>query len=287
MALTAGTRLGPYEVLGLIGAGGRGEVYLAKDHRLDRKVALKRLLSRPSNAAESSSELLNEARAAARLNHPNIAAVHDVFEIDDSAHIVMEYAPGETLASVLRRGPLSVDDVVAIGFQLADALAAAHAAGILHRDLKPSNISLTPSGTIKVLDFGIARTLRDRSEPEGDLQTHTATVDRLAGTPGYIAPEQLAGQPADSRSDIYSAGVVLFQLATGRRPFESGDALERMFSAVGKQAPLASEFNPAVPQALSAVIGRALATRPSERYQSASELKTALSEAASTTRRED
>jgi serine/threonine protein kinase/tetratricopeptide (TPR) repeat protein len=278
MALAAGTSLGPYEITRLIGAGGMGEVYLAQDVRLRRQVALKRLIARSPDPPHSSDSLLNEARAAATLNHPNIAAVYDVFEAQGSAYIVMEYAPGETLAQVLQRGPLPAERVANIGLQLADALMAAHAGGILHRDLKPSNIHLTPAGHIKVLDFGIARIAADTRQSR-DAPTHTATATVLAGTPGYISPEQLAGESPDQRSDLYAAGVILFQLATGRHPFEGAGLLDRMLLAVGRNPPRASDVHAGVPLPLSDVIARALSTRPAERYQSAAEFQSALESA--------
>lgn len=284
MPLSAGTPLGPYEIVRLIGTGGMGEVYLAQDVRLRRQVALKRLIPRSLDQPRSSDSLLNEARAAATLNHPRIAAVYDVFEAEGSAYIVMEYAPGETLATVLRRGPLPPERVADIGLQLADALVAAHASGIFHRDLKPANIHLTPGGTIKILDFGIARIPADTREPDSDAPTHTATSRPLAGTPGYMAPEQLAGDAPDHRSDIYAAGVILFQLATGRLPFDSPDPIDRMLLAIRTEAPRANDVQRAVPVGLTDVISRALSMRPRQRYQSAADFKAALESAAAAMR---
>ena len=209
-----GTQLGPYQVLARLGAGGMGEVYLAYDARLDRRVALKS----PSDAwladPDARSRVQREARAAARLSHPNIAAVYDVLEADGRPFIVMEYVEGETLAALLARGRLPLERALAIGITLCDALAAAHAAGVIHRDLKPGNVMLTAGGAVKILDFGLAKT------PGTGTQVTITTPGRILGTPGFVAPEQLLGRPATARSDVYSAGAILFQLLSGHTPWD-------------------------------------------------------------------
>jgi serine/threonine-protein kinase len=185
-----------------------GEVYLAQDTRLGRKVALKRLSGSQLDTPEARHQLLREARAAATLNHPNIAAVYDVLDVDDESLIVMEYVEGDTLSKLLRRGPLAPYQVIEIGIQLADALAEAHAHGIVHRDLKPANILMTSQGKVKILDFGLAK-----APPATDASLSASTDGRVVGTPAYMAPEQMLGYRADQRSDLYSLGIVLFQLS--------------------------------------------------------------------------
>ena len=213
--------VGPYRVIEKLGAGGMGEVFLAEDPRLGRPVALKRLTLAGIGAAEQLRRLTQEGTAAAALNHPNIAGIYDVLEADGVAHIVMEYVPGETLASRLIRGPLPFDRVLHIAMQLCDGLAAAHARGIVHRDLKPSNVIATSDGQVKILDFGLAE--RRAAAPVDVTVTAgglAGPAQPLAGTPVYMAPEHLLGRKTDHRCDIYSLGVTLYQLATGRLPFE-------------------------------------------------------------------
>src|SRR5262245_54634036 len=218
--------VGPYQVLEIIRTGGMSEVLLANDPRLKRRVALKRLLI--SNADEPS-RIKHEAQAIARLHHSNIAAVYDVFEHEGRPLIVMEYAEGQSLRERLMRGRLPLADVLTIGRQLASAVAAAHAQEVIHRDLKPANVHVTDEGLVKVVDFGIALLLR-RSRPSDQSSTSDVPIPNFqrVGTPAYMAPEQLTDGYADERSDIYSLGVVLFEMATGRRPFEPPEANEQV-----------------------------------------------------------
>ena len=191
-------------------------MFLAEDPRLDRRVALKRPSDEWLSAPDAQVRLHREARAAARLTHPNIAAIYDVLDHDGHPYIVMEYVPGESLAARLRRGPLPIVQAVEIGSQLADALADAHEHGVVHRDLKPGNVTLMPNGCVKILDFGLAKTralTRDaqgRSDPES-----LVGAGQFAGTPGYSAPEQYSGGPVDQRSDLFSLGVLLYEIVTG------------------------------------------------------------------------
>ena len=286
MPLAAGTRLGPYQVLEKLGEGGMGEVHLALDTRLTRKVALKYLSDPSLDLPRTRDRLLREARAAAQITHPNIAAIYDI--LDTAAHpcIVMEYVHGETLARMAERGPLPFAQVVSIGSQLADALAHAHAAGVIHRDLKPANIVVTPDGTPKILDFGLAR-VRDVEQdlsvadaPTSEaIQSHAGN---LAGTPVYMAPEQLAGRPASPRSDIYSLGVTLYQLLTGRRPFTGRTTAELVYQVMSSPTPLASEALPSVPRLLNAIVAKAMARELESRYQSAAEMADDLRQIAQT-----
>lgn len=222
MAVSPGTRLGPYEILEPLGAGGMGEVYRARDRRLGRDVALKFLTPALASDAEARDRLRREALAASALNHPYICTLHDIVEDEGRPVLVMEIVEGEPLSAVIPKEGLPIETVVRYGEQLADALAHAHAHGIIHRDLKPANIVVTPDGRAKVLDFGIARQMR-AADLAAVTQDHTALTDAgsIAGTLRYLAPDVLAGQPADARSDIWALGVVLYEMATGMRPFEA------------------------------------------------------------------
>ena len=251
-----------------------GVVWLAEDPRLHRKVALKTL--RGSDAdAESKLRLMREARAAAALNHPNIAAVHDVLDVDGNVIVVFEYVEGDTLASRLNHGALSVAEAVEVAFQLADGLAAAHAQGVIHRDLKPSNVVITPDGRAKVLDFGIARLV-----PAGFDLAHTApgTVGvGLVGTPGYAAPEQYLSRNVDGRADIYALGVMLFEMITGQRPFPGNDAVALATCVLRDEAPKLSTTHVRVPPALEALVAELLEREPARRPKSAEEVLVELS----------
>ena len=272
-----GQSVGPFRVMQKLGAGGMGEVYLAEDTRLGRKVALKSPSASWLKDPEGRLRLQREARAAARLNNPRIAAVYDVLDLEDRPYIVMEYVEGETLASCLRRGPLTVERALEVGTELADALIAAHEGGVIHRDLKPGNIVLTSSGAIKVLDFGLAKTAHADEDSRSDL-THPG---QLLGTPGYVAPEQLLGNQADARSDIYSAGAVLYQMLSGRPPFEQTDSMGRALAALMEGPRPLQQLDPSIPASVCAVVERAMAREPADRYQTAAELRAALEGSAS------
>jgi tetratricopeptide (TPR) repeat protein/tRNA A-37 threonylcarbamoyl transferase component Bud32/TolB-like protein len=275
--------VGPYRIVERLGAGGMGEVHLAVDTRLNRKVALKTLSDPSLDTPRVRSRLLREARAAAQITHPNIAAIYDIIESESDPCIVMEYAQGETLASLASHGPLPCHQVLAIAVQLADALAHAHAAGVVHRDLKPSNIVLTPDGVVKVLDFGLARVSEfDERATAADDQTCEATITRpgmIAGTPAYMAPEQLVGHPASPLSDIYSLGATLFELLTGRKPFEATEARDLTYQILSKPTPLASAVNGLVPPFVDAIVATAMAKEPVDRYASAAQMAEDLRQA--------
>jgi tetratricopeptide (TPR) repeat protein len=275
MLPTPGILLGPYRVLAHLGEGGMGQVYLAEDTRLNRKIALKRLSGKWLAGPDSRKRLLREARAAARLNHPNIAAVYDVAEMNGEAYIVMEYVEGETLADRLRPGPLPVFQALEIAVQLADALIAAHAAGVVHCDLKPANVRLTSGGKAKVLDFGLARTVVLEGAADS-LEGQMTEAGQLVGTPAYMSPERLLGKPVDRCCDIYSLGVVLFEMLMARRPFQGTDAIALGLAVLTEKAPAPSSINPAVPTAVSAIVERAMAGAQEERYQTADEMKAAV-----------
>jgi serine/threonine protein kinase len=224
MTLTPGTKLGPYEIQSQLGAGGMGEVYKAKDTRLDRTVAIKVLPQHLSDDPELKQRFEREARAVSNLNHPHICTLHDIGEQEDTAYIVMEYLEGETLADRLKKGALPTDQVLRYGTEIADALDKAHRQGVVHRDLKPGNIMLTKTGA-KLLDFGLAK-LRQPEQDAGGLST-LATQDQsltgagtILGTFQYMAPEQLEGKETDARTDIFTFGAVLYEMATGKKAFE-------------------------------------------------------------------
>lgn len=276
--LKPGTRVGPYVIIDRLGRGGMGQVFLSSDPRLHRKVALKCLISSPLQGDERRHRIVREARAAAGISHPNVATVHDVIEHEGRAFIVMEYVEGESLAARLKRERLPIDTVVAIGRQLVAALAAAHATGVIHRDLKPANIQLLPDGSVKVLDFGVAKaiaiassTTTGRQTPPIDAETRYA----VAGTPGYMSPEQMLGRDVDDRSDIFSLGVVLYEMATGRRPFTKSDLLDLVVT-MAKRPPRADAGDSRVPTALADVIAKALEVDAADRFQSAVEMERAL-----------
>jgi serine/threonine protein kinase/tetratricopeptide (TPR) repeat protein len=266
-----GNAIGPYQILEKLGAGGMGEVYLAHDPRLGRRVALKSVSSSSIGSTDARASLLREARAAAKLNHPNIAAVYDVLDEADGLHIVMEYVEGESASSLIRRRHLSVDRVVDIGIQLMDALEDAHAHGVLHRDIKPGNMMITPQGRVKVLDFGLAKI----SSPIAPLRREAKSAEShvIAGTLGYMAPERLLHRDADQRADLYAAGALLFEMLTGRLPYEETDYPALAVLAMTEVPPAPNALNPKVPESLSSVVLRALAREPGERYGSAAEFK--------------
>ena len=270
-----GGTLAHYRILDKLGAGGMGEVYRAHDEQLDREVAIKVLPSTSFEDPVARARLLQEARAAAALNHPNICTVHEVGEADGQTYIAMELVDGQALSERLKAGPLKVDQVVRYGLQLADALAHAHERGVVHRDLKSANIIVRPDGRVKVLDFGLAKRLTATeltaavTRDVGSL-TQPGTV---MGTVAYMAPEQLRGEPAQTPSDLWALGVVLQEMTTGERPFTGQTGFELSASILGKApTPLPSD----VPRPLRTVIGRCLEKDPSHRYLVGSEVYAAL-----------
>jgi Tol biopolymer transport system component len=276
--LQRGTRLGPYEVLSLIGAGGMGEVYRGHDTRLDRAVALKVLGPRLALDADSRARFTREARAVSALNHPHICSLYDIGREREIDYLVLELLDGETLEERLRRGALPLKDVIRFGIEIADALAAAHLHGIVHRDLKPGNILLTSRGT-KLLDFGLAKVIT----PEGggaDVRTATGRDDTAAGTIigtlHYMAPEQVTGGPADGRTDIFAFGAVLHEMITARRPFAATSQAGVFAKILEVDVPAVSTLAKGVPFALDYLIQRCLAKEPAERWHAAHDLKLQL-----------
>jgi eukaryotic-like serine/threonine-protein kinase len=269
----SGDAIGPYLVLEPLGAGGMGEVYRARDTRLNREVALKRLSDRALATDVARRRVLREARAAAALSHPNIATIFDVLETPDGLVIVMEYVPGESLAARLARGPVPVEAALAIASAVADALGEAHQHGVIHRDLKPANIQLTREGAPKILDFGVARSRADESARQHESPDDPASqAGRVVGTPGYMAPEQLAGVPSDERTDIHALGVLLFEMLTGRRPYPASDPLGAALKLFEGRPPRVLDILPTIDPELSALVERAMARDPTSRFPSARDL---------------
>ena len=271
--MSAPEEIGPYRVERPLGQGGMGAVYLARDRRLDRPVALKLFSGAEARTPFARHELLNEARAAAALNHPNIASVHDVLDVDGQVAIVFEFVDGETLAERLRRGPLTSGEAIQIALQLVDALAAAHHHGIVHRDLKPANIVITPDNVVKVLDFGVARAM-----PEGvdNASAARTTAGGFVGTIGYAPPEQCLGQSVDARADIFSLGVVLFEMLTGRRPFTGHDATSLVQSMLSGKSPHVRSHSGNVSPELDGLIARMLSSDPAKRPANVREVRDVL-----------
>ncbi len=280
MALPSGTRLGPYEILALLGAGGMGEVYRARDTRLDRIVAIKVLPSHVAESSERRQRFEREARAVSGLSHPHICALYDVGRQNGVDFLVMEYLEGESLATRLEKGPLSLEQVVRYGIETADALSKAHRQGLVHRDLKPANIMLTHSGA-KLLDFGLAKAMPQQAPSqeltslptEGSPLTAEGT---LVGTLHYMAPEQFEGKESDARTDIFALGAVLYEMATGKKAFEGKSQASVIAAILEKDPPPITSLKPMVPGALDRLVKKCLAKDPEERWQSAQDLRDEL-----------
>ena len=271
MSLSPGARLGPYEILASIGAGGMGQVYRARDTRLDRTVAVKILPPVFAHDPQLRQRFDREARTVAALNHPHICVLYDIGEQDGISFLVMEYLEGETLASRVARGPLPADEVVRYGQEIADALDRAHRHGVIHRDLKPANVMLTRTGA-KLLDFGLARPPVENvfdSETRAPGETPITAQGVLVGTLQYMAPEQLEGRPVDARTDIFALGALLYEMCTGERAFPGENQASIIASILSRQPPAPSARQPLSPPALDHIVWRALAKDPDDRWQTA------------------
>ena len=267
MPLSAGDRLGPYEIVGPLGKGGMGDVYRVRDNRLRREVALKMLAETAVNDVESLARFDRETHAVAALNHPNILAIHDSGSYNGIPYAVTELLEGETLAERLRSGPLAPPRATEIACQIAEGLAAAHAKGVIHRDIKPENVFLTNDGRAKILDFGIARieNLATLSPSRASQKSSSAI---LIGTAGYVSPEQVRGKRADQRSDVFSMGTVYFEMLTGKRAFVRDSPVETL-GAVLRDDPRKSPDAAKIPPKLAPILFRCLEKDPVDRYQSA------------------
>ena len=274
MPLSPGTQLGQYEIIAPLGAGSMGEVYRARDTRLNRDVAIK-VLPGLSAAPDRLYRFKVEAQAAAALNHPNILSVYEMGTFADVPYIVSELLEGMTLSEAFRRGPLPLRKVIDYGVQIAHGLAAAHEKGIVHRDLKPDNLFVTKDGRIKILDFGLAKIV----QPKGGLTTSAPTVTLAGvalGTIGYMSPEQVRGLATDHRSDIFAFGAILYEMVMGQRSFEKRTEADTMSAILNEEPPPISQLAPDTPASLQRIVHRCLEKNPEQRFQSASDLAFAL-----------
>ncbi|MGA3212963.1 MAG: protein kinase [Terriglobales bacterium] len=284
MALTSGTKLGPYEIQAPLGAGGMGEVYRAKDTRLDRMVAVKILPAHLSDNPEAKQRFDREARAISSLNHPNICTLYDVGHQSGTDFLVMECLEGETLADRLRKGPLTPDQLLRYGIEICEGLEQAHRTGVVHRDLKPGNVMLTKAGA-KLMDFGLAKSVEPAVPPASSLTMTLSTPagsqpltaqGSVVGTFQYMSPEQVEGKEADARSDIFALGAVLYEMATGRRAFEGKTTASVIAAVLERNPPPVSSVQPMSPPALDRVVKTCLAKEPDDRFQSVHDVKLQL-----------
>ena len=282
MALTAGTRLGVYEVVGLIGQGGMGEVYQARDTTLDRDVALKVLPEAFTADPDRLARFEREAKVLASLNHPNIGSIYGLEEDEGVRALVLELVEGPTLADRIKQGPIPIDEALPIAKQIAEALEAAHERGVIHRDLKPANIKVRDDGTVKVLDFGLAKAFQpDASDPNMSMSptislTAAATqMGMVIGTTAYMAPEQAKGKPIDKRADVWAFGAVLYEMLTGARPFAGDDVSETLARVIDREPDWAA-LPDTVPPALSNVLRRCLQKAPKKRIRDIGDVRLAM-----------
>lgn len=281
MALTSGTRLGPYEIQSPLGAGGMGEVYRARDTRLQRIVAIKILPQSLSSDRDRLERFQQEARVLSALNHPNLMTIYDVGSQDEVHFLVSEFLDGQSLREVLTAGPVPMRRVSEYGLQIAKGLAAAHDKGIIHRDIKPENIFVLGDQRVKILDFGLAK----QASPlvsAGDDATMTSAnrtaAGTVLGTAAYMSPEQVRGEAVDHRSDIFSLGTVLYEMAGGKRAFKGDSGVEIMHSILKEEPPALEESGLPVSVGLQRIVQRCLEKKPESRFQSASDLARVASE---------
>ncbi|HEY8669520.1 MAG TPA: serine/threonine-protein kinase, partial [Terriglobales bacterium] len=278
MSLTSGTKIGPYEIQSPLGAGGMGEVYRARDTRLGRDVALKIISESFAREPDRLHRFEQEARAVAALNHPNILAIFDTGQNNGSPFLVSELLEGESLREVLDRGALSQRKTIDYGVQIAQGLAAAHEKGIVHRDLKPENIFVTKDARIKILDFGLAKLTQSATAAASGVtltSSHTA-AGAVMGTASYMAPEQVRGDIADPRTDIFAFGAVLYEMLSGQRAFRRDTPVETMTAVLKEDPPELSDPARTVSPALDRIVRRCLEKNPEQRFQSAKDLSFAL-----------
>ncbi len=273
MALTTRTRLGPYEIVAPLAAGGMGEIYRARDTRLGRDVAIKIVAPRYAAEPDRLGRFEREARVASSLNHANIVTIHDVGVSELGCYIAMELVPGTPLSTVLQRAPLPVPQMLDIAAQIADGLAAAHASGIVHRDLKPSNVMVRPDGRVKIVDFGVAKLATVDAATDDDASTAMLTEPaHVLGSPPYMSPEQVLGNPVDFRSDQFSFGSMLYEMATGKKPFTGSTVPQTLLAIAGDEPEDVGSLNPKIPAPLRWAIHRCLAKDPDHRYAATEDL---------------
>jgi serine/threonine protein kinase len=279
MPIAPTTNFDHYEILAPLGAGGMGEVYKARDTRLNREVAIKVLPGEVAHDAERLRRFEQEARATSALNHPNILTVYDFGEYDGKPYLVMELLDGTELRAQLNNGGLPVRKAIEYAQQIVAGLAAAHEKGIVHRDLKPENLFVTNDGRVKILDFGLAKLRPPRNAPTGSdvaTQKQYTNPGTVMGTVAYMSPEQVRGQDLEQRSDIFSFGLILYEMLAGRRAFDRQSFAETMAAIANEEAPELSELNPKVTPQLEKIVRRCLEKKPERRFQSASDLGFAL-----------
>ncbi len=278
--ISARESLGQYEILGPLGAGGMGEVYVARDPVLGRKVAIKVLPVRLSEDRETLARFTHEARSASSLNHPNIVTIHDIDTEGGRPYIVMEYIEGRDLRSYVAEGPLTARKTLEIAAQIAEGLAAAHGQGIVHRDLKPENVMVTNDGFVKILDFGLAKMTRpaDEHDVTAELNLPGTTPGTILGTVGYMSPEQAQGKPLDARSDQFALGAILYEIATGKPAFDAPNAIDTLSAILHEDPKPIRTINPKAPEQFGWIVERLLAKKPDERYASTKDVAQELRE---------
>jgi eukaryotic-like serine/threonine-protein kinase len=290
MTLSAGTRLGPYEILSPLGAGGMGEVYRARDTKLDRDVAVKVLPASVANDADALARFEREAKAVAALSHPNILAIHDFGTHEGMAYAVTELLEGETLGGKLDAGPIALKQAVDYALQVAKGLSAAHEKGVVHRDLKPENLFVTKDGHLKILDFGLAKRVEkvapgeETSAPTASGHTEPGTV---MGTMGYMSPEQVRGLPVDHRSDIFSFGAILYELLSGKKAFKKDTASDTIAAILREEPPELTQSGRNISPSLDHIVKHCLGKDRDNRFQAAKDVVFALSEASGPTTTSD
>ncbi|HSE42434.1 MAG TPA: serine/threonine-protein kinase, partial [Acidobacteriota bacterium] len=274
MRFSEGKRIGNYQIFALLGSGGMGEVYRARDTKLGREVAIKVLPSEFSSDRVRLGRFEKEARSASALNHPNIITIHEIGEVDSTSYIVMELIEGKTLRELLSAGPLTLPKALEVATEIAEGLAKAHSAGIIHRDLKPENVMITKDGFVKILDFGLAKLHQDDTQKEAShLSTLSSTHPGLIlGTAGYMSPEQAGGDPIDFRSDQFSFGAVLYEMLTGKRAFQRSTIVNTLSAILKDEPEPIDSIAPNVPGPVRWVIDRCLAKDPDGRYSSTKDL---------------
>lgn len=265
-----GQTVSHYHILGKLGGGGMGVVYEAEDTRLGRRVALKFIPQDLTSDHKSLERFFREARIASQLNHPNICTIYDIGDFEGQPYIVMEKLEGSSLRDLLNGTPMSTDKVIDVGIQVSDALAACHAKGIIHRDIKPANIFLSPNGQAKILDFGLVKV---QPEFEGAALEDLTIAGEIFGTTVYMSPEQARGEDLDPRSDLFSLGVVLYEMATGHKPFRKNNSVTSLNALLNERPPSPRKLNPALPEELEGVLGRAMEKDRGQRYQTALAMK--------------